>query len=104
MSRTLIARIVLAILVGVLPGWSAASGQTPERSRTQGIKETNQFLKAGQATSQAVSDGKLQMQNTLQAYHALVTQPSKDMKGDYKKLMKAVDVMNEKVADARGKV
>jgi hypothetical protein len=104
MSKTAVPQVVLTILIGVLPAWSVVSGQTPERSRTQGIKETNQFLKAGQATSKAVSDGKLQMQNTLQAYHALVTQSSKDMKGDYKKLMKAMDVMNEKVADARAKV
>jgi len=104
MSRTLIARIVLAILVGVLPGWSAASGQTAERSRTQGLKETNQFLKAGQATSQALAEGKLQVQKTLEAYNTLVAQPSKDMKSDYKKLMKALDSMNTKVADGRATV
>jgi hypothetical protein len=104
MSSNVIPRVVLTILVGVLPAWSVVSGQTAERSRTQGLKETNQFLKAGQATSQAITEGKLQVQKTLDAYNALVTQPSKDMKGDYKKLLKAMDSMNEKVADARGKV
>src|SRR3954464_11715286 len=104
MSKTAVPRVVLTILIGVLPAWSVVSGQTAERSRTQGLKETNQFLKAGQATSQAVTDGKLEVQKTLDAYNALVTEPSIDMKGDYKKLMKAMDSMNEKVADARVKV
>jgi hypothetical protein len=44
------------------------------------------------------------MQKTLDAYNALVTQPSKNMKGDYKKLMKSTDGMNDKVAEARKKV
>src|SRR3954471_8771293 len=104
MSRTVVRRIVLTMLIGVLPAWNAVSGQTAERSRTQGLKETNQFLKAGQATSQAVTEGKLQVKKTLDAYNGLLTQPSIDMKGDYKKLMKAMDSMNQKVADARAKV
>jgi len=37
-------------------------------------------------------------------YNNLVTQPSKNMKGDYKKLLGAVDDMNEEVADARGEI
>ena len=46
----------------------------------------------------------MQMQKTLDAYNALVTQPSKNMKGDYKKLMKSMDGMNDRVAEARQKV
>lgn len=75
--------------------------QTEERGRTQGIKETEQFVKAGGTTSQAVATARLQIQKTLDAYNALVTQPSKNMKGDYKKLMKSVDSMNASVTDAR---
>ena len=44
------------------------------------------------------------MQKTLDTYNALVTQPSTNMKGDYKKLMKSMDSMNDKVAAARTKV
>jgi hypothetical protein len=80
------------------------AGQTAERSRTQGIKETDRFVKAGESTSKAITNGKTQLQKTLDSYNALVTQPSKDMKGDYKKLLKSSDSMNDKVADARKKI
>jgi hypothetical protein len=84
------------------------AGQQPqqpeERGRTQGLKETDEFVKAGNRTTSAVADGKLQTQKTLDAYNALVTQPSKNMKGDYKKLMKSMDGVNDRVADARKKV
>jgi predicted nucleic acid-binding Zn-ribbon protein len=104
MSTAPIRQIAITILIGVLPAAVALSAQTAERSRTQGLKETDEFLKAGKATSESVGEAKLLMQKTVDAYNALVTQPSKDMKGDYKKLMKAMDSMNEKVADARGKI
>ena len=80
------------------------TSQTAERSRTQGLKETDKFVKAGVSTSQALTNGKTQLQKTLDSYNALVTQPSKDMKGDYKKLIKSSDSMNDKVAEAREKV
>jgi hypothetical protein len=35
---------------------------------------------------------------------ALVIQPSTDMKGDYKKLMKSMDSMNDKMTEARVKI
>ena len=44
------------------------------------------------------------MQNTLTAYNTLVTQPSKNMKSDYKQLLKAMDSMNKKVTDATTKI
>ena len=82
----------------------ASSAQTPERSRTEGLKETERFVKAGGNTSEAVANARLQLQRTLDSYNALVTEPSKNMKGDYKKLMKSMDSMNDKLADAREKV
>jgi signal transduction protein with GAF and PtsI domain len=82
----------------------AGADLAQERSRTQGLKETDRFVKAGRTTSQAITDGKLQLQKTLDAYNGLVTQPSKDMKGDYKRLLKAMDSMNTKVGDARQKI
>ena len=78
--------------------------ETPERSRTQGLKETDRFVKAGGSTSEAVANAKLQTQKTLDAYNALVTQPSTNMKGDYKKLMKSVDSMSNRVEGARQKI
>jgi hypothetical protein len=92
------------IVIGILTMTAVVAAQTPERSRTQGLKETDQFVKAGEGMSQSVVDGKLQVQKTLDAYNALVTQPSKNMKGDYKKLLKAMDSMNNKADTARAKI
>jgi hypothetical protein len=61
-------------------------------------------VKAGGNTSEAVATAKLQIQKTLDAYNALVTQPSKNMKGDYKKVMKSMDSMNDQVAEAGRRV
>ena len=95
-----LAIVILTMAVAV----AGQTGQTAERSRTQGLKETDRFVKAGGNTSLALTNGKTQLQKTLDSYNALVTQPSKDMKGDYKKLMKSSDSMNDKVAEARAKV
>jgi Protein of unknown function (DUF2959) len=97
-------RLAPIILMGMLTLPAALTAQTEERSQTQGIKETEKFVKAGRATTQAVEEGKLQAQKTLEAYNTLVTQPSKDMKGDYKRVLKGTEAMNDKVAKAREKV
>ena len=78
-----------------------APAQSAERSRTQGIKETDRFIKAGNNAHASIANARLEAKNTLDRYNKLVTQPSKNMKGDYKKLMGAVDDMNEEIADAR---
>lgn len=95
------ARLILAV---VLVAPLAAAQETPERSRTQGLKDTDRFVKAGGTTSEAVANAKLQTQKTLDAYNALVTKPSTNMKGDYKKVMKSSDSMNDRVAAARQKI
>ena len=94
------AQLVFAI-VFVAP---LAAAQAPERSPTQGLKETDRFVKAGNTTSEAVANAKLQTQKTLDAYNALVTKPSTNMKGDYKKVMKSMDSMNDRVGVARQKI
>jgi len=103
-TRTTPARVAAAVLVAVLAVPVLVFGQAEERSRTQGLKETDQFVKAGVTTTEAITEGKTQLQKTLDAYNALATQPSQDMKGDYKKLLKASDSMNSKVATAREKI
>jgi len=90
-----------AFLIAVTLTPLIAASQTPERSRTEGLKETDRFVKAGGTTSQAVATAKLQVTKTLDLYNALVTQPSKNMKADYKKLMSSMDAMNAKVTAAR---
>lgn len=81
-----------------------AASQAPERSRTEGLKETDRFIKTGGETSESVAAAKLQVQNTLTAYNTLVTQPSTNMKGDYKKLLKSMDSMNKKMGDASTRI
>jgi hypothetical protein len=88
--------VIAWMSLGVVP--------SAQRSDTEGIKETATFLKAGTETSGAVSQSKMQIQKTLGAYNTLVTQPSKDMKGDYKKLLEAAKETDEKVDDARERV
>lgn len=99
----LVAALTSPVLI-VSQGASQAATQTPARSPTQGLKETDKFVKAGEATTKALTDAKTEVQKTLDTYNALVTQPSTNMKGDYKKLMKSMDSMNDKVAAARTKV
>jgi hypothetical protein len=101
---TIRTRLAPIILMGMLTLPAVLTAQTEERSQTQGLKETEKFVKAGRATTQAVEEGKLQAQKTLEAYNTLVTQPSKDMKGDYKRVMKGTEAMNDKVAKAREKI
>ena len=78
--RTTLSRIPPAIVAAILAMPVLLTAQTAERSRTQGLKETDRFVKAGESTTQSVTTGKMQLQKTLDAYNSLVTQPSKDMR------------------------
>jgi phosphoenolpyruvate-protein kinase (PTS system EI component) len=102
--QKLIIRAGVFVLTFVVLTPMLVAQETAERSRTQGLKETDRFVKAGGNTSEALANAKLQTQKTLDAYNALVTQPSKNMKGDYKKLMKSMDSLNDRVAEAAQKV
>src|SRR5262245_58772561 len=95
---------LIAVFTSSLLAASQAPPPTSARSRTHGLKETEQSVNTGTTTSGALTDGRMQLQKTLGTYNGLVTQPSINMKGDYKKLLKAMDSMNDKVADARQKV
>ena len=99
-SRQVITSVAVVIMLVPAMAWA----QTEERSRTQGLKETDRFVKAGGATSLSVSEASAQVKLALDAFNVLVTQPSKNMKNDYKKVMKASDAMNDKVTQARAKV
>jgi Protein of unknown function (DUF2959) len=83
----------------------ALSATTWARAQsTEGIKETERFIKTGGATSQSIAEAHLKTKNALDTYNALVQGDSKDMKGDYKKLLSAQKDMNNQVADARKKI
>ena len=93
-----------ALAAPLLAAAQTAPAASPERSRTQGIKETEKFIKAGNNTHASIANARLETKHTLDMYNRLVTQPSKNMKGDYKKLLGAVDDMKEEVADAREEI
>ena len=101
-----IARAAGVLLMAALAAPLMAAAQTApapdaERSRTQGLKETDKFVKAGNNAHASIANARHETKNTLDRYNKLVTQPSTNMKGDYKKLMGAVDDMKEEIADAR---
>jgi hypothetical protein len=103
-ARTLRFSYVIAIACLLAPVIVAGQAQAPARSKTEGLKETEKFIKAGQETTESVAAAKQHVQDTLTAYNTLVTQPSKDIKGDYKKLLKQMESMNKSVSDAKEKL
>lgn len=102
MQRLLANRLVSVITATTAVMWLSAVAFPS--AQTEGVKETGQFVNAGDETSSAVGKARLQVQNTLAAYNALVTQPSKDMKGDFKKLLNGAKETGERVDDARERV
>ena len=54
-----ITRAAWFVLTVLLVAPLAASAQTSERSRTQGLKETDRFVKTGGATSQVTTSQQL---------------------------------------------
>jgi len=105
MHQQSVPRFVSVLTATTVVAWmSFVALPSAQRSETEGIKETEAFVKAGANTSSAIGKGKMQVQNTLDAYNALVTQPSKDMKGDYKKLLNAAKDTDQRVDDARERI
>ena len=102
MHKYFVNRIVSVITATTAVMWISAVAYPS--AQTEGVKETGQFVNAGDDTSSAVGKARLQVQNTLAAYNALVTQPSKDMKGDFKKLLNGAKDTGERVDDARERV
>jgi len=70
-------------------------------AQTEGIKEAERFAKAIESTSHSVADTRVKIKGALDSYNALVKGDSADMKGDYKKLVKAQKDMNNQVANTR---
>jgi len=102
--KSTILRLMMTATVVVATSAALSAQDAAERSRTQGLKETDRFVKAGGSTSQAVTNARVETQKTLDTYNTLVTQPSTNMKGDYKKLIKSMDTMNDRVQGARQKI
>jgi hypothetical protein len=73
-------------------------------SAQEGVKETEQFIKAGGNLSQSVGEAKVQLQNTLTNYSELLGKSATDMKDSYKKLLKNIKQSDEKLDSARMRV
>jgi gas vesicle protein len=73
-------------------------------SAQEGVKETEQFIKAGGNLSESIGEAKQQIQSTMSNYNELLGKSATEMKDSYKKLLKNVKEMNEKVDAARERV
>jgi len=105
MRQQFVSKLVSVMTATTVIAWmSLVAVPSAQRSETEGIKETASFVKAGTDTSGAVTQGKVQVEKTLAAYNTLVTQPSKDMKADYKKLLAAAKDTDQKVTDAQERI
>jgi hypothetical protein len=99
-------RIVRSIVLAgtVLALLAAARPVVAQMAGTEGIKQGERFAKAGAASVIALTEARRQIDATLMAYNALVTQPSKDLKGDYKKLLKNTQQAQQKVEAVKPKI
>jgi hypothetical protein len=91
-----------AAIVCLLTPIAASAQQT--RSQTDGLRETERFIRAGEQTTAAVGTAKTEVERTLAAYNTLISQPSSDMRRDYRNLMRSVDSMNRRVTDATTRI
>ena len=103
MDRRFVSRL-LSVITATAVVMSLVALPSAQRSQTEGIKEAEKFVNAGAGTASAVGKAKLQVQDTLTAYNALVTLPTKDMKGDYKKLLNRAKDTGKRVDEARERV
>jgi Protein of unknown function (DUF2959) len=95
-----ISRLLLVSATVVIAGYFGSA----TISAQEGVKETEQFIKAGGNTTQSVAEAKLQVQTTLGNYGELLSQSATDMKAGYKKLLKNTKEMNEKTDEALTRV
>jgi len=65
---------------------------------TEGIKATERFVKAGDEALAAIYQARAQVEATLNAYVTLTETPGGNLKNEYKKVLKATDEANKKLA------
>jgi hypothetical protein len=88
--------LLAAILAMAIPGIALS-----QVAGTEGIKQGEKFGKAGGEVLVAIADARRELDGTMSAYNTLVKTPSKDIKGDYRKLQKALENANEKSAKVK---
>jgi hypothetical protein len=72
-------------------------------SQGQGVKQTEKLLKQAGETVKAVSEGRAQVQKTLDTYNSLVQGKAEDPKKAYKNLQKEMERCDDRVADVQRK-
>jgi hypothetical protein len=92
LRRSMLSAVTASLIVAAT-GWVSA--------QSDGIKDTERFVKSGTSMSEAVAGARLSAQTALDAHNLLIMGTSSNMKGEYKKLVYAADVMAKKVADAK---
>ena len=89
----------LGALLLALP--AVAQDAPPSPKAESGLKITERFINTAGEAVQSVAEVKLQIQSTLGSYNSLVNEISKDRRGDYKKLTKAVEGTRKRVEEVR---
>ena len=68
-------------------------------AQDEGIKQVQQLVKKADATVKSVTDAKLQLQKTMEAYNAVLAPATTDRADAYKKLQKEMKNSDKKRAD-----
>jgi len=92
--HALLAATALVTVALARPAWTQVAG-------TAGIKGGERFAETGEDTVKALVEAENHIRTTLDAYNTLVMKPTKDAKGDYKKLLKNLDNTKKKIALVR---
>ena len=100
MNAQLRPRLVSLVGVAALAAWVLGAAVSAQ----EGVKETEQFIKAGGNVSQSVGEAKAQLQSTLTNYGELLGKSATEMKDSYKKLLKNIKESDEKLTNARERV
>jgi hypothetical protein len=91
--------LLAAIFALALPGIALC-----QVAGTEGIKQGEKFAKAGGEVLSAIAEARRDIDATLTAYNTLVQKPTKDVKGDYKRLQKALEKANEASAKVKPRI
>lgn len=93
MTRTLSPSSIMGVCLLLLTSGSVGLAQD------EGIKQVQQLVKKADATVKSVTDAKLQLQKTMEAYNAVLAPATTDRGDAYKKLQKEMKNSDKKRAD-----
>jgi len=65
-------------------------------AQDEGVKQIQQLIKKANSTVQSISDARMQLQKTMDAYNAVLAPDAKDRRDAYKKLQKEMATADKK--------